>query len=166
MTVLTSWIWWTASASPLMMTCHTVLRDPSEGQCHVLRRLCVRTDVVVVMSDMARHFLIDIYSCPYRQDSGHPARCAGDRYGGPGAYSANASIGATGAYFSPSGLLSRGKGIETVIRALPAVVEQHPNTLYVVLGETHPNVVRGLRVRNTANGYTNSPKNWVLAIIY
>ena len=40
------------------------------------------------------------------------------------------------------GLLSPGKGIEQAIRALPAIVERRPNTVYVVLGATHPNLVR------------------------
>ncbi len=126
---------------PLMMTCHTVLRAPSEGQCHVLRRLCVRTDVVVVMSDMARHFLIDIYSCP-------TDKIQVILHGVPEIDTADREVLRQRFDWSDRrvlftfGLLSRGKGIETVIRALPAVVEQHPNTLYVVLGETHPNVVR------------------------
>ena len=39
------------------------------------------------------------------------------------------------------GLLSPGKGIETMIAALPAIVERDPKALYVVLGATHPNLV-------------------------
>jgi glycosyltransferase involved in cell wall biosynthesis len=38
------------------------------------------------------------------------------------------------------GLLSRGKGIENVIRALPAILERHPDVLYLVMGATHPQV--------------------------
>src|SRR5438270_688065 len=40
------------------------------------------------------------------------------------------------------GLLSRNKGIETVIEALPQVVKNHPDVVYVVLGKTHPAVLR------------------------
>ncbi len=40
------------------------------------------------------------------------------------------------------GLLSRNKGIETVINALPEVVKKHPDILYVILGKTHPAVVK------------------------
>ena len=40
------------------------------------------------------------------------------------------------------GFVGRNKGIETVIKALPGVVEKHPNLIYIVLGKTHPNVVR------------------------
>jgi hypothetical protein len=40
------------------------------------------------------------------------------------------------------GLLSTNKGIENVISALPAIVEKYPNVVYIILGATHPNVVR------------------------
>lgn len=38
------------------------------------------------------------------------------------------------------GLLNRGKGIESVIASLPGVVEKVPETLYVIAGQTHPEV--------------------------
>ena len=126
---------------PLMITCHTVLKDPSDGQCSVLKRLCVRANVITVMSEMACRFLRDIYSCPTDKiqvvEHGVPEIKTAprpelrERFGWEGRR-----------ILFTFGLLGRGKGIETVIRALPAVVKENPETLYVVLGETHPNVVR------------------------
>jgi hypothetical protein len=40
------------------------------------------------------------------------------------------------------GFIGRSKGIETVIKALPEVVKKHPEIIYIVLGKTHPNVLR------------------------
>ncbi len=40
------------------------------------------------------------------------------------------------------GLLSPSKGIETVIDAMPAIIKSCPNAVYVILGATHPNLVR------------------------
>ena len=40
------------------------------------------------------------------------------------------------------GFIGRNKGIETVIKALPKVIEKYPEVLYMVLGKTHPNVLR------------------------
>ena len=39
------------------------------------------------------------------------------------------------------GLLSPNKGIENVIDALPEILKQHPNVVYIVLGATHPNIM-------------------------
>ena len=118
---------------PLMVTCHTVLKDPSEGQCSVLRRLCVRAGVITVMSEMASRFLQNIYSCPAHKievvEHGVPVIETAPRKDLRERF--NWSDRRVMFTF---GLLSRGKGIETVIRALPAVVDRHPETLYVVLG--------------------------------
>src|SRR5436189_6183825 len=51
------------------------------------------------------------------------------------------------------GLLSKNKGIETVIRALPDVVKHHPDVMYIVLGKTHPAVLR-----NSGEEYRNCLK--------
>jgi glycosyltransferase involved in cell wall biosynthesis len=40
------------------------------------------------------------------------------------------------------GLLSPNKGIENVLRALPEVIKKFPNLIYIILGATHPNLVR------------------------
>ena len=43
---------------------------------------------------------------------------------------------------STFGLISAGKGLETVIDALPAIIERHPQIAYVIAGRTHPDVAR------------------------
>ena len=50
---------------------------------------------------------------------------------------------------STSGLINRGKGIEYAIRALPSIVEKEPRILYLIIGETHPEVrkIKGERYR-------------------
>ncbi|MBC6994874.1 glycosyltransferase family 4 protein [Neolewinella lacunae] len=126
---------------PLLVTCHTVLKVPSAGQLSVMRRLIARTGVMVVMSKMAKQFLQDVYNCPEN-------RIQVIEHGVPGIRTAKREVlreqfGWTDQrVLFTFGLLSRGKGIETVIRALPAIIKEHPGVRYVVLGKTHPNVVR------------------------
>lgn len=58
---------------------------------------------------------------------------------------------------STFGLLSKNKGIETTLRALPKVLEKFPNTIYLVLGKTHPEVVKndGETYRESLIGLVN-----------
>lgn len=42
---------------------------------------------------------------------------------------------------STFGLLSAGKSIETTLEALPAVVKVHPETLFLIIGKTHPSIL-------------------------
>ena len=126
---------------PLITTFHTVLKQPSPGQRNVLRSIAGRSQQVVVMSQMARSFLQEIFEVPDEKiaviEHGVPiveseARPAlRERLGW-----------ADKKVIFTFGLLGRGKGIETAVRALPKIVMEHPDTHYVVLGKTHPHVVR------------------------
>ncbi|MGB3548007.1 MAG: glycosyltransferase family 4 protein, partial [Saprospiraceae bacterium] len=126
---------------PLVTTLHTVLKDPSTGQKTALRRIGKRSQQVVVMSQMAAGFLRDVFGLPTQ-------KIAVIEHGVPivklqGREELREQLGWTGrSVIFTFGLLGRGKGIETAVRALPAIVDRHPETLYVVLGKTHPNVVR------------------------
>ena len=126
---------------PVVTTCHTVLREPSAGQLRVMRQLCAYSDLVVVMSKMARRFLRDVFGCPTGKvrviEHGVPEIETASRS------ELRAALGWTDRQVLLTfGLLGPGKGIETAIRALPAIVEQHPEARYVLMGRTHPNVVR------------------------
>ncbi len=60
-----------------------------------------------------------------------------------GTYTAKTKFGFDGkTVILTFGLLSPNKGIETVIDAMPAILNSCPNAVYVVLGATHPNLLR------------------------
>lgn len=136
---------------PLVVTLHTVLSDPSPHQLRVLTALCDRAQRVIVMTDTARRLLIELgasagekirvvpHGAPVVLGRRAQEHAAGRRglLAAPGCEDARSRF-----LLSTFGLLSVGKGLETAIEALPAVVERHPDVLYVVAGRTHPQVAR------------------------
>jgi hypothetical protein len=126
---------------PVVTTLHTVLPDPSPELAAATRELADRSDVLVVLAEQAVDLLVK--GCGVDRDKvrviphGVPAGPRIDRD------KAKEGIVARGrTVLLTFGLLSPGKGIEVVLEALPAVVAQHPDVLYVVLGATHPHVLR------------------------
>ena len=124
---------------PVVTTLHTVVPRPTEPMREILQAIVRASDAVVVMAGTAVRLLDTVYNAPTRHVYVIP-------HGAPEPLpitpqEAKARIGMSGrTVISTFGLVSRGKGIEDVIRALPAVVEQFPNLVYLVLGETHPKV--------------------------
>lgn len=127
-------------AAPLIVTLHTVLAEPSARQRRILEHLLRRASRVMVMSAHSMQLLRDLY----RVDAGRIAvipHGAPDRpFGRVEEY--KAKLGLSGRRVMMTfGLLGPGKGLETVIEALPAVVENHPDVVYRIVGATHPNLV-------------------------
>lgn len=126
---------------PIVSTFHTVLQQPTFHQLEVLKRVAAYSSRIIVMNGMAVNFLTDIYDVPrekiIRIEHGTPdfdgfANCLPPR--SPAWLNRRVLL--------TFGLIGRSKGIETAIRAMPTVVARHPNVLYVILGQTHPHVVR------------------------
>lgn len=130
-----------ASEKPVVLTLHTVLPEPDEVMLRVTRELCNHATSVVVLSETGR----DLLSRVYRID---PARVRVIHHGVPdvpfrdtGPFKASFGIGQR-MVISTFGLINRGKGLEYAIEAMREVVKRHPETLYLILGETHPVVRR------------------------
>jgi glycosyltransferase involved in cell wall biosynthesis len=125
---------------PLMVTLHTVLKNPSYIERAILQEIGKMADLIIVMSQKAISFLIDIYQIPVEKivqlEHGVP-----DLQFNPESIKKEFNLENKKVLLT-FGLISRNKGIETVIRALPKVVEKHPNTIYLILGKTHPSVLR------------------------
>jgi len=125
---------------PLIVTFHTVIKEPSQIQKVIVQELAKKAFKVVVMSKKAVKFLIEIYNIPAEKieiiDHGVPVGKAFHRDIARDKFNFSNKT----ALFT-FGLLSRNKGIETVIKALPKIVEKHKNILYIVLGNTHPKVL-------------------------
>jgi glycosyltransferase involved in cell wall biosynthesis len=124
---------------PIVTTLHTILRDPEPQQRAVLIELAKLSDRLVVMSERGATFLREIYGISGEKIDVIP-------HGIPDVPFLDSSfhkdqLGAEGKIVLLTfGLLSRNKGIEDVIAAMPAILEQHPEVVYIVLGATHPHV--------------------------
>jgi glycosyltransferase involved in cell wall biosynthesis len=131
-------------AQPLVLTLHTVLSEPTPHQAEVLTELCGEAELVIVMTDTALRLLVDSGTCPEEKvrvvPHGAPARLIARAANAPD-QGPTRSLG-DAFRLSTFGLISAGKGIETVIEALPAVVEQYPDLVYTIAGRTHPDVER------------------------
>ncbi|MGH2643719.1 MAG: glycosyltransferase family 4 protein, partial [Chitinophagaceae bacterium] len=127
---------------PVIVTLHTVLKEPTYLQKAILCGIATQAKAVVVMSHKAVTFLENIYNIP--ADKIHLIE-----HGVPDISSEKISLPAglpesfrNRRLLLTFGLLNRNKGIETVIRALPEIVMRHPDVIYLVLGNTHPGVIR------------------------
>jgi glycosyltransferase involved in cell wall biosynthesis len=134
-----------------------VLSEPTPHQASVLAAVCRQAQLVIVMTDTARDLLVTGGACPREKvrvvPHGAPrviARRATDFASRP-AQSEGIEALEERFQLSTFGLISAGKGLETVIEALPAIIERHPQVTYVIAGRTHPDVARreGERYRLT-----------------
>ncbi|MBE0646058.1 MAG: glycosyltransferase family 4 protein [Bacteroidetes bacterium] len=126
---------------PVVTTLHTILRDPDTDQKRVLQEIAALSDRLVVMSTRGAEFLRDIYGVSPKKIDLIPHGIPDVPFVDP---SFNKDLfGVEGKIVLLSfGLLSASKGIENVISALPAILARHPNVVYIVLGATHPHVVK------------------------
>ena len=126
---------------PVVATLHSVLEEPVPEQLEVIRQVSAGSDRVVVMSERAKRVLARVYGVS-------PSRIAVIPHGVPDMPFLDTSyhkdqFGLVGRKVILSfGLISRGKGYEYVIEALPEIVRAHPEAVFVIVGETHPAVKR------------------------
>jgi glycosyltransferase involved in cell wall biosynthesis len=128
-----------ALEKPAVATLHTVLKNPSPNQKRIIQEIGRMCECMVVMVRTGREILLDVYDIDPKKATVIP-------HGVPNVHRVSASsvkraLGiADKKILSTFGLISRGKGIEYVIKAMPMILEKHPNVIYLVLGETHPGV--------------------------
>jgi len=125
---------------PLIVTIHTIIKAPSYNEKAILVEICRMANKIVVMSHKAIEFLTSIYNVEREKivfiDHGVPDIQFGQVKSKEEFNLENKKVLLT------FGFIGRNKGIETVIKALPKVIDKYPDVLYMVLGKTHPNVLR------------------------
>ena len=127
---------------PIVTTLHTVLREPNAEQRRVMGELIRLSTRLVVMSERGREFLRDVYQAPSSKVDLIPHGIPDMPFADPNYFKDEFDVAGKQVLLT-FGLLSPNKGIEYALRALPEIIREFPNVVYIVLGQTHPNLLRG-----------------------
>ena len=123
---------------PVITTLHTVQPDFEPKARNVLKEITAHSKAIVVMARAAKNILKE-YNVPNKKINVVQHGCPDIPF--IASDSVKPSLGLRGrTILSTFGLISGGKGIEYAIQALPPLVDEHPNILYLIIGETHPEV--------------------------
>ncbi len=126
---------------PIVTTLHTVLREPNDDQRRVMRELARLSTRLVVMSERGQEFLREIYRIPAAKIDLIPHGIPDMPFADPNYFKDEFDVAGRQVLLT-FGLLSPNKGIEYALRALPEIIREFPNFVYIVLGQTHPNLLR------------------------
>jgi glycosyltransferase involved in cell wall biosynthesis len=127
-------------AAPLILTPHTVLTEPSERQRAILEHLVARASRIMVMSRHSCELLVKHYGAPREILQIIPHGAPDRPFGRSETFKERMGLSGKNVLMT-FGLLSPGKGLERVIEAMPEIVARHPDTVYRIVGATHPNLV-------------------------
>ena len=126
---------------PVVTTFHTVFERPEEPYRAVQQRIAEMSSRIIVMTRTAVRYVAEAFGVPAERIAYIP-------HGTPqpptdARHKLRERLGWNGRKVVMSfGLLGRGKGLETIIRALPALAERAPDVLYAIVGQTHPEVLK------------------------
>ncbi|MDR3706015.1 MAG: glycosyltransferase [Paludibacteraceae bacterium] len=129
----------TALTKPIIVVFHTVLPHPDEKLKNKIKAISSACQSLVVMTHTSANILINDYELPEEKISiiahgTHLVPHLGKKF-------LKEKYGLTGRkVLTTFGLLSSGKSIETTIEALPAIVAECPEVMFLIIGKTHPEV--------------------------
>ncbi len=124
-----------------VITFHTVIPQPNQALHYAVRLLADNVNGITTMTHHSKGILIDDYGIPEQSIRVIPHGIHDGTY--TSSRRAKAALGFSDkTVLSTFGMLNRGKGLEYVIEALPAVVERYKDFVYIIFGATHPNILK------------------------
>lgn len=122
---------------PIVTTLHTILKEPSSQERHIITQLSELSDQLVVMSQRSKNFLLNVYNVPEEKVTFIHHGIPDIPLTETGSFKQKFGIPEKTVIMT-FGLLSPDKGLETVIDALPQIIESCPDVIYMIVGATHP----------------------------
>ncbi|GHU09059.1 glycosyl transferase [Spirochaetia bacterium] len=126
---------------PIVTTLHTITQNPSARQRRILTEIADRSSFVVVMTEKGVELASTVNKIPLSKIRLIPHGIPEMAFIDPSFYKGQYNM-ADKTILLTFGLLSPNKGIEQVIRALPEIIKVKSETVYIVLGVTHPGLIR------------------------
>lgn len=126
---------------PIVTTLHTILREPNAEQRRVMLELIQLSTRLVVMAEQGRTLLREVFRVPEPRIDLIPHGIPDMPFADPNYFKDEFGVAGRQVVLT-FGLLSPNKGIEYALRALPGIIRDCPNIVYIVLGQTHPNLLR------------------------
>ncbi len=126
---------------PVVTTLHTILREPNPDQRRVMRDLTRLSTRLVVMTERGRDLLCEVNQAPAAKIDLIPHGIPDMPFADPNYFKDEFGVAGKQVLLT-FGLLSPNKGIEYALRALPDIIREFPNIVYIILGQTHPNLLR------------------------
>jgi glycosyltransferase involved in cell wall biosynthesis len=127
--------------APVVTTLHTVLREPNADQRRVMKELLAYSTRLVVMTERGKRILQEVYQAPPAKIDVIPHGIPDVPFFAPEHYKEQFGVRGRKVLLT-FGLLSPNKGIQHVLNALPEIVAEAPDAVYIVLGATHPHELR------------------------
>ena len=135
---------------PMVVTLHTVLANPPAGRARTLRALCQRAALIMVFTETARRMVAEQGLAELDRVRVVPHGAPDELTQAAWADGVDEDIASSSlqlpslagrTVLSTFGLISDSKGLELAIRAVPSIVASHPEVLYWIAGQTHPEVI-------------------------
>lgn len=123
--------------APVVTTLHTVLEHPEPAYRDSMMALCERSDAIVTMNERGVDMLSDIYGVGQDKIRLIPHGIPDLPFVDSNYYKHKFGLEGRKTILT-FGLISKNKGIEVMLRAMPRIVEAHPDVMYIILGMTHP----------------------------
>ncbi|MBS3740061.1 glycosyltransferase family 4 protein [Candidatus Bipolaricaulota bacterium] len=124
---------------PVVSTLHTILDDPSPHQREVLEKVCAESTEVVVLANKGKDLLKEVYDVPGEKVTMIPHGAPDVPFLDTSYYKEDYGVEGRPVILT-FGLLGPNKGVEVAIEAMERVADEFPESLYIILGATHPHV--------------------------